>query len=108
MPPASALVSARTSSSLPWKPRVCVRSHDPSRRGTPEINLGSFTALAGTDHQRNRRTPLHRADGVENVIVLIACRDQLPKQAELPARLSPHLLCLWESGSVARRSVNRR
>src|SRR5215217_2479514 len=26
--------------------------------------------------------------------VLVACRDQLPKQAELPARLSSHLLCL--------------
>jgi hypothetical protein len=35
----------------------------------------------------------HGADQVENV-VLIPCRDQLPKQLQLLTRLSPHLLRL--------------
>src|SRR5215207_11269424 len=36
---------------------------------------------------------LHCADEVEKV-VLVLCRDQLPKQLQLLARLSPHLLRL--------------
>jgi hypothetical protein len=39
------------------------------------------------------REALHRADEVENV-VLVPCRDQLAKQTILLTRLSPHLLCL--------------
>jgi hypothetical protein len=46
--------------------------------------------LAGTVHGRSRHPP-HRADQVQNV-VLVPCRDQLPKQAILLACISPHSL----------------
>ena len=58
-----------------------------------EATPNSTSAVLGHSQVQITREASHRADEVENV-VLVACRDQLPKQAELLTRLSPHSLRL--------------
>ena len=60
---------------------------------TPDLTSAVLRASAGADHPRSPHRASHRADEVENV-VLVACCDQLPKQAILLARLPPHPLRL--------------
>jgi len=58
-----------------------------------EATPDSTSAVLGHSQVQITREASHRADEVENV-VLVACRDQLPKHAELLTRLSPHSLRL--------------
>ena len=78
----------------PGCPRTRVRCFGSTLAATPaEATPDSTSAVLGHSQVQITREASHRADEVEN-IVLVACRDQLPKHAKLLTRLSPHSLRL--------------